>query len=62
MRQAVARSRAAEQEARRKYQRVLANWASDVLALRRAGLDRPGAAAGLARIERRGTAGKPARR
>jgi hypothetical protein len=28
--------------ARRMYQRVLAGWAMDLLALRRAGLDRPG--------------------
>jgi hypothetical protein len=31
----------AEAEARRLFQRVLAGWAMDVLALRRAGLDRP---------------------
>jgi len=32
----------AEQEARRMFQRVLAPWASDLLALRARGLDRPG--------------------
>lgn len=32
----------AEQEARRMFHRALAQWATDVLALRRRGLDRPG--------------------
>lgn len=31
----------ARQEARKMFQRVLANWASDLLALRSGGLDRP---------------------
>jgi len=45
MRQTMGRGQIAEVEAKAMYRRVLAGWASDCLALRQAGLDRPGAAA-----------------
>ena len=39
----------AEVEVRRMFQRTLGGWAMDLLALRRAGLDRPGRRAGTDR-------------